>query len=77
MAQAMKSKMPPELPRMIGAREIEAITGLSRTTIWRLVKSGKFPPPVELSKQKRAWPETELRKWNDEVQRGRDAANPD
>jgi len=31
--------------------EVEAKTGLSRTTRWRLAKAGKFPRPVKLGER--------------------------
>ena len=46
-----------------------ASTGLSRTTLWRRVKSGDFPAPIRLGgTDSRAvgWRRTEIQTWIDE-----------
>ena len=35
------------LPRRLTTDEVLRITRLSRTTLWRRVRSGQYPPPVE------------------------------
>ncbi len=35
------------LPRRLTTSEVLGITRLSRTTLWRRVRSGQFPSPVE------------------------------
>jgi Predicted transcriptional regulator len=42
---------------------VEEITGLSRSTIYRLMSSGEFPKPVKLSGRAVAWPESSIMKW--------------
>lgn len=39
---------------------------LSRTTLWRQVKAGAFPPPCRLPGGQRRWLLAELLKWEDE-----------
>ena len=36
------------MERIMRIPEVVEVTGLSKTTIWRRVKSGDFPPPVRL-----------------------------
>jgi prophage regulatory protein len=38
-------------------------TSLSRTTIWRMVRAGEFPPPVRVSANRIAWPESVVSVW--------------
>lgn len=38
--------MPNEIVR---PRNLPAVTGMSRTTCWRLSRSGDFPPKIQLS----------------------------
>jgi predicted DNA-binding transcriptional regulator AlpA len=38
-------------------------TGLSRTTIWRYWKSGKFPCPIKVGNGTPLWRECELIDW--------------
>lgn len=35
----------------------------SRTTLWRMVRSGAFPRPVALTKRSRGWLESEVDGW--------------
>lgn len=44
-------------------KEVESITGLSRSTIYDKMKDGSFPRPVNLSKRAVAWPESVIAKW--------------
>ena len=39
------------------------LTGLSRTTIWRMVKRGEFPQPVALGARARGWRASEVQEW--------------
>ncbi len=51
--------------RMLRPTEVMARTGLSRTTIWRRVRAGKFPPPAVLGEQSIGWPESIIDEWCD------------
>lgn len=41
------------------------ITGLGRSTIYRLVAEDKFPSPVRLAKRAVAWRRTDLDRWSE------------
>lgn len=43
--------------------QVEAITGLSRSTIYRLVTDGKFPAPIRLTVRSVAWPSDQIESW--------------
>ena len=49
--------------QMLRAPEVMARTGLSRVTIWRRVRAGTFPAPVELGANSIGWPATEISAW--------------
>jgi prophage regulatory protein len=51
------------LDRFLSRKHIMAITGLSSATLWREVKAGRFPAPVEASPQRKCWSESEIRGW--------------
>ena len=54
------------MDRILRISEVVEITGLSRTTIWRRVKSGNFPAPVRLgglATRSVGWREGELKRW--------------
>lgn len=42
---------------------VEAITGLSRSTIYNLMSRREFPRPVRLTKKAVAWPESAIAHW--------------
>lgn len=47
----------------IGA--VMRITGLGRSTIYRLMADEEFPPPVRLTKRVIAWRRSDLERWSD------------
>ena len=40
------------------------MTGLGRSTIYRLMAEDKFPPPVRLAKRAVAWRRVDLEQWS-------------
>ena len=53
-----------DLPeRIIRAKEVGELTGLSRTTLWRMEKSGKFPNRVSLGVGSVGWRFSEVGEW--------------
>ena len=61
--------MTPDAPRdelddrLLSWPQVRRLTGLSRTTAWRLQKTGDFPRPVALSPHRVAWRESDLAAW--------------
>ena len=56
------------MDRIMRTSEVVKLTGLSKTTIWRRVRSGDFPMPVRLgSRATRSvgWREGEIERWID------------
>jgi len=43
--------------------EVESLTGLSCSTIYRLMNKGEFPRPVRLSANSVGWLESDLEQW--------------
>lgn len=43
--------------------EVEEITGLSRTSIYKMMNRGEFPRPVRLTKRAVGWPEKVIAEW--------------
>jgi prophage regulatory protein len=41
------------------------LTGLGRSTIYRLMAEERFPSPVRLTKRAVAWRRTDLERWSD------------
>jgi len=42
---------------------VTAKTTLSRTTLWRLISEGRFPPAVKISNKAVAWRRTDIEQW--------------
>jgi predicted DNA-binding transcriptional regulator AlpA len=49
--------------RMIRTAELTKMVGMSRTTIWRMEKSGEFPARVSLGAGSIAWRLSEINQW--------------
>jgi prophage regulatory protein len=52
--------------RILLRREVEACTGLSRSTIYLRIKQGKFPAPISLGENSGGWLESEIAEWINE-----------
>jgi prophage regulatory protein len=64
--QAAEVQSPLAVPgsdRFMPIREVVSLTGLSRTTIWRETKAGRFPKPIPLTTQRSGRLESEVRAW--------------
>jgi prophage regulatory protein len=44
--------------RMLRPPEVMSVMGWSRTTLWRRIRAGHFPPPVELGPNSIGWLES-------------------
>ena len=49
--------------RILRLPEVLRITGLSRASIYRLVRSGTFPPSVKLTARTIGWNSTDIETW--------------
>lgn len=43
--------------------EVRELTGLSATTIWREIRAGRFPEPVALSPNRKAFRASDIAAW--------------
>ena len=48
---------------ILNVKDVSLITKLSRVTIWRLEKEGKFPPRIKISQKRIGWRKDEVAKW--------------
>lgn len=44
-------------------KEVEKLTGLSRSTIYEMMAKGEFPRPVRLAARAIGWPESKITEW--------------
>jgi prophage regulatory protein len=61
--------------RILRWRELRLRVNLSRSTVWRLVRAGRFPAPIPLSSAAAVgWSSKEVDEWIDARARSRSAA---
>lgn len=48
---------------LLRMHEVERKTGLDRATIYRRIKAGTFPPPLQIGPRRVAWPEAAVLAW--------------
>lgn len=59
-----KASPPNDQPdRIIRAKEVQDMTGLSRTTLWRMENKGTFPRRVSLGVGSVGWRLSEVKRW--------------
>lgn len=56
----------PARPAFYRLRDIVRISALSRSTIYRRIADGRFPPPVHLGGRASGWPSEALQRWIDD-----------
>lgn len=49
--------------RILSMRQVCTIIGLSRTTVWREQRKGRFPKPIRLSPGRVGWPQGAIEIW--------------
>lgn len=66
----MKNVAPSRVPQpslqfkvFLSIAETVMVTGLSRTTIWRMERAGTFPKPYQITPGRRAFLKSEVDKW--------------
>ncbi len=52
-----------ERTRIVRMRELIRTTGVSRSTIYRLIADGLFPAPLKLSKSAIGWTSAAIQNW--------------
>lgn len=51
--------------RILRRKDVEELTGLSRSTIYRHVGAGTFPAPIKLTERLIGWRESTISGWMD------------
>ena len=49
--------------RILPAAAVSKRLGISRTTLWRLIKAGDFPQAIKLSPNRVGWRESQITAW--------------
>lgn len=53
------------LPRLVSAKDVVRACGISRTTLWRMIRDKQFPPAVAISPNRVGWRESDVKDWID------------
>lgn len=62
--------MTAEPERYLSWRDVQPLFGgISRTTAWRGVQAGWLPAPVQVSPGRRAWRSSDVRSWQENLDR--------
>lgn len=51
--------------QILKLEEVKTTVGLSSSSIYRLIQSGKFPAPIKLSERSSGWLKSEVSQWID------------
>ncbi|PAV27545.1 transcriptional regulator [Tamilnaduibacter salinus] len=49
--------------RLLRRKEVESLTGRSRSSIYDDMQAGTFPKPIKIGPRAVAWPESVIREW--------------
>lgn len=49
--------------RLLRLAEVEALCGAKRSTIYQLMREGRFPKQISISRRFAAWPESAVLQW--------------
>ena len=55
--------MTQEVDRLLRVREVLRIVGVSRATLYEMVRRGAFPAPVRISAIAVGWKQSEVQRW--------------
>ena len=57
-------------PKLLKAREVWEMLGISKATLYRLIRKGRFPRPVKLGAGTSRWPSQEIENYIAALPRG-------
>ena len=52
--------------KVLTIKEVITVTGLGRSTIYRMIPEGEFPKQIKLSRGRVAWRTADIEQWIDE-----------
>ncbi|WP_413284191.1 AlpA family transcriptional regulator [Vibrio sp. MA40-2] len=56
-------KQLPTSSRLMRLKEVIQVTGISRSSLYKYLNEGQFPPPVSLGARSIAWVDHEIQAW--------------
>jgi prophage regulatory protein len=61
----MRHNLDPQQNRFIRKPEVLSITGLTSSSLYRLMEQGNFPPSILISERSVAWKYLDVQRWFD------------
>ena len=55
--------MTQEVDRLLRLREVVSIVGVSRATLYEMIRRGEFPAPVRIGARAVGWRQSEVQRW--------------
>lgn len=52
-----------DIPKIMSIKNVSEITGLAKSTIYKWIGNGQFPPPIRLGAKKIGWLNTTVISW--------------
>jgi len=53
----------PPRDRLLRIPDVERVAGIKKSTVYQLMREGKFPPCVRITRRLSAWPESAVLNW--------------
>lgn len=53
-------------PRLLRRPDVERLTGLRRSSVYRLARLGEFPKPLKIGPRSSAWDAAAVQRWIDD-----------
>ena len=61
----------PPRDRLLRLPEVETLVGIRKSSIYELMRQGKFPPCIRITSRLSAWPESAIYQWvQDRIHKG-------
>jgi prophage regulatory protein len=64
----VKSSPEPQLDRLLRTKEVVSLLGVTRVTLWRMERSGRFPARRRLTSSTPVWLASEVDAWVKQLQ---------
>ena len=63
------------MEKVLRLPDVISTVGLSRSSLYTMIQSGHFPPPIKLSSRASGWLESDIQRWIEEKKGGTPSSN--
>lgn len=61
LAHSVRPAVPRD--RLLRLKDVETTTGLKKSSVYEMVRAGKFPRPININRRMSAWSENAVLQW--------------